>query len=121
MRMLAPERGSIDNKEARPWRAALANITSPSAVAQMLLPLFAPAFERHISSLVASNVPVRWVETSRRLTFGVASRAIMGSLITEDDIDDLYDDYVIYAQGAFQTVRSIYLPSDLEYMFSRLI
>lgn len=107
MRMLSPERGSINNHEARPWRAALANITSSNAVAQMLLPLFAPAFEHHIRALIASDAPVRWVDTSRRLTFGVASRAIMGTLITEAEVGALYDDYVIYAQGAFQTVRHI--------------
>eukprot|EP00892_Ulva_mutabilis_P008878 jgi/Ulvmu1/6362/UM029_0070.1 len=103
MRMLAPERGSINNQEARPWRAALANVTSPSAVNHMLLPLFAPAFEHHLRSVISSGVPVRWVDTSRRLAFGVASRAIMGSLITEAEIDSMYDDYVVYAQGAFQT------------------
>lgn len=105
MRMLAPERGSINNQEARPWRAALASITSPRAVNHMLLPLFAPAFKRHLCDIVSSQAQVRWVDTSRRLAFGVASRAIMGSLITETEIDDLYNDYVVYAQGAFQTVR----------------
>lgn len=107
MRMLSPERGSISNQEARPWRAALANIISSNAVTHMLLPLFAPAFESHIRALVASDAPVRWVDTSRRLTFGVASRAIMGTLVTEDEVGALYDDYVVYAQGAFQTVRRI--------------
>lgn len=104
----------MSNQEARPWRAALANITSPSAVAHMLLPLFAPAFERHMRVLVSADTPVRWVDTSRRLTFGVASRAIMGSLITEDEIDALYDDYVIYAQGAFQTVRHLNLSASAQ-------
>lgn len=70
MRLVNPTRGNIPYEEARPWRAALARLLAPEAVARLQLPIFAPAFTAAVRAATAmtdaqhSAAPMLWCESA---------------------------------------------------------
>eukprot|EP00892_Ulva_mutabilis_P000151 jgi/Ulvmu1/10136/UM006_0090.1 len=89
LKLIGPRGRLFTDAEALPWRRTFSNILSPEAVMSLQVPVMAEDFPRQLREAVSSGEPVPWIAKSRRLAFGVATRATMGTLVSDDELDDL--------------------------------
>jgi hypothetical protein len=91
--------------DARPWRAQLAPLLSREVVFEIHLPLLAREFTARIREIAASGSEVRWYNETKRMAFSAAARAAVGSMLTDDEVDLLFQDHLTLSAGAFASVR----------------
>eukprot|EP00892_Ulva_mutabilis_P000149 jgi/Ulvmu1/10134/UM006_0088.1 len=77
-------------EELEPWKRSILRILSLENVSALQLPMMVRDMTARLRKLTRSGEQVLWQVEARRVAFGVASRATMGSLVTDADLDRLF-------------------------------
>eukprot|EP00892_Ulva_mutabilis_P000148 jgi/Ulvmu1/10133/UM006_0087.1 len=77
-------------EEMNPWKRSIMRILSQENVMTLQLPLMVQDMTKRVRSLTTSGEQVLWQFEGKRIAFGVAARATMGTLVTDANLDHLF-------------------------------
>jgi hypothetical protein len=68
-------------------------------MARSLIPLMLRTHQRLLDQALQSGGEIKFEKLSWRMAFEVALRSTMGSLFSDKEVDEWYDDYIAFIKG----------------------
>jgi hypothetical protein len=84
-------------------------VLSNQAVMELHLPLITPLMTERVRN-VSKQGEVLWFDEARWITFCVASRAVLGELLTREKAEQLFPLFREMSSGAVSMVSTCYMP-----------